>query len=195
MNAEELKRLIEKYYSGESTAEEEKTLRDYFTQNDVPDGYEAEKMIFSYYRKTANMVEPSIDFESRILAGIDASENTGVSWKFRKFLLPLLTAAAGILLLAGSYFFFVSRHASGDTFSDPDLAYAETLKILRDVSAQLNYGSQVLEPVGKINEVTKKSFKAINNSTRIVGKSLKNLDYLENAAEISHFPVEKNANK
>ncbi len=195
MNEEELKGLIEKYYSGESTEEEEKTLRDYFTQTSVPEGYETERLIFSYYKETAKMPEPSIDLESRILTRLDASENAAVSGKFRKFLLPLLTAAAGILLLAGSYFFFVSRHASGDTFSDPDLAYAETLKILRDVSAQLNYGSQVLEPVGKINEVTKKSFKTINNSTRIVEKSLKNLDYLENAAEISHFPVEKNANK
>ena len=47
MNEEELKRLIEKYYSGTSTDDEEKTLRAYFSENIAPAGYEAEKEIFS----------------------------------------------------------------------------------------------------------------------------------------------------
>ena len=65
------------------------------------------------------------------------------------------------------------------------------MKILRDVSSQLNIGAQVLEPVGKINEMKKKSLKTINKSTRIVEKNLKNLDYLQKAFEINHFPVDK----
>jgi hypothetical protein len=195
MNEEELKRLIERYYNAESTEQEEKTLRDYFTGNDIPAGYEAEKEIFSYYTGSEEVPEPSIDFEARILAGIDASEIVLGSKRIRRYLLPLLSAAAGLLILAGSYFFFVNRHDSGDTFSDPDIAYAETIKILRDVSAQMNHGAQVLEPIGKINEMTKKSFETINKSTRIVVKNLKNLDDLKNAIELNHAPVDKNLNK
>ncbi len=36
MNEEELKRLIEKYYNGESTEEEERSLRDYFARKRYP---------------------------------------------------------------------------------------------------------------------------------------------------------------
>jgi hypothetical protein len=82
-----------------------------------------------------------------------------------------------------------------DTFSDPEIAYAETIKILREVSVQLNYGAQVLEPIGKINEMTKKSFETINNSTRIVEKNLKNLDDLKMVTDINHASQDKNVHK
>jgi len=195
MNEEELKRLIDKYYNGKSTEEEESTLRDFFRKNNIPEGYEAEKLIFSYYTETAEVPEPSIDFEARILAGIDASEMKRGLGKMKKYLLPLLSAAAGLLILAGSYFFFFNRAETRDSFTDPEIAYAETIKILRDVSAQLNHGAQVLEPVGKMNEITRKSFESLNKSTRIVKKNLRNLDYLQRAIEISHVAADKNKNK
>ena len=70
-----------------------------------------------------------------------------------------------------------------DTFSDPKIAYAETMKILLNVSSQLNQGAKALEPVAKMNEMTAKSFKAINRSTNIVEKNLKSLDYLQKAVD------------
>jgi hypothetical protein len=176
MNEEELKRLIEKYYNGESTEEEESSLRNYFRKDNIPDGYEAEKLIFSYYTEAAEFSEPSIDFEARLMAGIDASEINGRSEKISRYLLPFKTD-------------------SRDTFTDPEMAYAETVKILRDVSSQLNHGAQVLEPVGKMNEITRKSFETINKPSRIVEKKLKSLDYIQKAISLSHINVEKNLNK
>ena len=195
MKEEELKRLIEKYYNGESTEEEESSLRDYFRKNNIPEGYEAEKVIFGYFDESTEVPEPSIDFEARILAGIDASESKRRSRTMKKYLLPILSAAAGLLIVGGSYFYFIVRAEPRDTFTDPEIAYAETIKILREVSSQMNRGTQVLEPVGKINKVTKKSFETINKSTRIVEKNLKNLELLNKAIEITHVPVEKNINK
>ena len=195
MNEEELKRLIEKYYNGESTEEEESSLRNYFRKDNIPDGYEAEKLIFSYYTEAAEFSEPSIDFEARLMAGIDASEINGRSGKISRYLLPFLSAAAGLLILVGSYFLFFNKTDSRDTFTDPEMAYAETVKILRDVSSQLNHGAQVLEPVGKMNEITRKSFETINKPSRIVEKKLKSLDYIQKAISLSHINVEKNLNK
>jgi hypothetical protein len=195
MKEEELKRLIEKYYNGICTEEEERSLRDFFRKNDVPKGYEAEKTIFGFYDESDTIPEPSIDFEARILAGIDASEKRRGTQNLKRYLIPLLSAAAGLLLLAGSYFFIINRPEPGDTFSDPAIAYAETLKILRDVSSRMNHGAQALEPVGKISEVTKKSFETINKSTRIVEKNLKSLNYLQKSNNIKLLPADKNTNK
>ena len=195
MNEEELKRLIEKYYNGNSTEEEEGILKDYFRRGNIPEGYEAEKLIFSYYTESSEIPEPSIDFEARIMAGIDTSGRNSSSQKMMRYLLPVLSAAAGLLILVGSYFFLVKKAETGDTFTDPQIAYAETIKILRNVSSQLNRGAQVLEPVAKINEISKKSFASVNESTGIVEKNLKNLDYLQKAFEITHFNVEKIINK
>jgi hypothetical protein len=196
MNAEELNRLLEKYYNGESTEEEERNLREYFNEKNVPKGYETEKEIFRYYMAAGEVPEPSIDFEARILAGIDdASDSNKGSQKTRKLILTYMSAAAGLLILAGSYFFFVHKAEPGDTFTDPEIAYAETIKVLMAVSSQLNHGAQALEPVSKINEMTIKSFEAFNKSTIIIEKNLKNLDYLQKAIEITDVSLGGKINK
>ena len=178
MNEEELSRLIEKYYNCKITEEEEEKLREFFRGSIIPKGYESEKIIFGYYNESADYIEPSVNFEERIIAGIDASVRKN---RFRSYLLPLMSAAAGLLILAGSYFFIVHKSESLDTFKDPKIAYAETIKILRDVSVKLNHGSQVLEPVGKMNEMTKKSIKTINKSARYVRQNMENLDIIQKA--------------
>jgi len=178
-------RLVGKYYNGDSTDEEESALRDFFKTGNVPAGYEAEKEIFSYYTDSEDIPEPSHDFEAQIMAAIDATERKK---SIRKLLMPVLSAAAGLLILGGSYFFFISRTETSDTFSDPDIAYAETMKILREVSLKLNRGTQVLEPIGKFDEMTRKSFKTINESTTTVEKSIKDIDWLQKAIEAPQLP-------
>ena len=183
MSVEELKRLIGKYYSGESTEEEERALRNYFIENSATPGYEAEKEIFSFLMEAGEVPEPSAGFEARIIKAVDSSSERAISSRFRKILVPLTGIAAGVLILAGSYFFFVNRIESEDTYTDPEIAYAETVKILLDVSSQINHGKQSLKPVGKINKMKVKSFASINKSAMLVEKNLKNLGYLRNSGE------------
>jgi len=59
----------------------------------------------------------------------------------------------------------------------------------------MNRGAQVLEPMGKINEIREKSFETINKSTRIVEKNLKNLVFLQKAVENTKVPDKKIVNK
>jgi hypothetical protein len=191
MIEEELKRLIEKYYSGMSTEEDEKALRTYFIENIAPPGYEAEKEIFSFYMKAIEVPEPSADFEAEIFRAIDSTDGRGRSTKVRRFLVPLLSAAASLLILAGSYLFFVHKATPEDTFTDPQLAYAETMKILMDVSTQINRGTRPLKHVGKINEMKIKSIASINKSALLVEKNLKSLGYLRNSAETKGNSIEK----
>jgi hypothetical protein len=175
MNREELNRLIAKYYNGDSTDEEELALRELFQSDDAPEGYDAEKAVFGYYGPTGGFPEPSFDFESRILAGVDASESEIKPQKLRKYILPYLSAAATILILVGSWFFFIHRSEPEDTFSDPVIAYSETIKILMDVSAKMNRGAMVLEPVRKIDEMASQSMNAVSKSTGKIGKNLQDL--------------------
>ena len=186
MNEEELNRLIEKYYNGESSEEDETILKTFFSNSTCPEGYEAEKEIFGYYMSGHEIPVPSAGFEARIMAGIDALEGKSRLKAVRKYLIPAFSTAAGLLLLEGTYFFFVHNNEPRDTFSDPKIAYDETMKILYDVSSRLNHGTETLKPVSKINEVKEKSFRTINKSTGIIEKNLKSLDYLRNAHELTN---------
>jgi hypothetical protein len=183
MSEKELKRLIEKYYNGTSTEEEEGILRAWFIENSTTPGYEAEKEIFSYLMEAGEVPEPSSGFEGRIIKTLDVAYETPGSSRFRRFLVPLISVAAGLFILAGSYFFFASRIESEDTYTDPEIAYAETMKILLDISSQINQGTKSLKPVGRINKMKVKSFESINKSAMVVEKNLKSLEYLRNSAE------------
>lgn len=190
MNDEELKRLIEKYYSGSSTEDDEKTLRAWFSENIASAGYDAEREIFSYFMKAGEIPEPSAGFEKGIIMAIDSSDEKGKYTKFRKILLPLFSAAAGLLILAGSYFFFMHSAEPKDTFTDPQIAYAETMKILMDVSSRINHGTRPLKPVGRINEMKVKSLGSINKSAVLVEKNLRSLGYLRNSLDTNNAPKE-----
>jgi hypothetical protein len=185
MKEEELKRLIEKYYSGMSTEEDEKALRTYFIENIAPPGFESEKEIFGFYSEAGEVPDPSADFETRIYKAIDTASGRERAAKVRKLIVPLISTAAGLLILAGSYFFFNSRTEPKDTFANPEIAYAETMKILMDVSSRMNHGTRSLKTVGRINEMKVKSLGTINKSAILVEKNLKSLGYLRNSTEIN----------
>jgi hypothetical protein len=179
MNAKKLESLLEKYYSGESTEEEERILRDYFNGDSILIGYEAERKIFGYFKTEKEIPEPTPGFEERIIAGVDTFGSKEKTLNFRRYLIPLIGAAASILIIAGSYLYLNRSGEMKDTFSDPQIAYLETRKILLDVSLKMNRATRELEPVGKINEMAGMGFSAINKSTKIIEKNLKGLDKVE----------------
>ena len=176
MNTEELNRLIEKFYSGQTTEDEENKLSELLKRDDLPAGYDSEKAIFGYFEREGEMAEPSFGFESRILSAIDDSESKESDQRLRKNILAYLSTAAAILLLVGSFFLFYHGSKSEDTFTDPEIAYNETMKVLLDVSARMNRGTRALEPVRKMDEITAQSFNTINKSAGKIGKNLIHLD-------------------
>ncbi|HLP71767.1 MAG TPA: hypothetical protein VK155_02620 [Bacteroidales bacterium] len=179
MKKEELEILLAKYYDGTISPHDEEVLRRYFTSDDVPDGYEAEKAIFSYFNSAAP--EPSSGFESRIIKGIEVSRKA----KMRRIIYYVSSAAASIVFIISAVFFLDSRNKPEDTFKDPQLAYAETLKILYSISTQLNRGMEALEPVSKINDFDIQGFEVFDRSMKTLRKEMKNLEPLNVAIQIA----------
>jgi hypothetical protein len=194
MKKQDLDQLLEKYYKGESTEQDESILSAFFNSNDVPDGYEAEKAIFGFYRSAADMPEPSSDFEKRIIESINETEKRIIFKKLSSTIFPLLSAAAAILILAGTWFFFIHQKDIKDTFTDPHVAYNETLKILYNVSNQLNLAERALEPVSEMTALPVKSLDPLSKSRKILGKSLEDLGSLHIEIENKNLPDKENNN-
>jgi hypothetical protein len=188
MKKEELDRLISRYYTGSTTKEDERELISFFSGNDIPDGYEAEKAIFRYLEDASEIPEPSPDLEARIIAGLDFSENQG---RVRRLLITLSGVAAAIIIMTGSWFLLTTSNKPADTFTDPQLAYEETLKILYDVSSRMNQGAAAMEPFTKINS-SLKSLQVISKSTETFQNSFRSLDHLQKAIEITQSPSNRN---
>lgn len=192
MNTEELNKLLDKYYEGLTSEEEEKFLMDFIRNYDAGEDFEAEKEIFLYYSGKLNIPEPSAGFEEKIIRSVHKEKilpETG-----RKLIISVISVAASVLIMIGSYFFFTGRKEPKDTFSDPEIAYNAAINVLYDVSIRMNQGMKTLEPLGKIVEIGNESFAAINRSRTVVEKEIKNLDLIRETIGITGFNLNSTEN-
>lgn len=157
-NLKQIKELLEKYYNGETTLEEERKLHWYFQTQDVPMDLRPDMELFRYHYKQARE-DASPEITDKLSKLID--ELGGKS----RFILPLRSIrfisgmAATILVMLALWIGFGRdfMHKKqlgrfGDTFDDPQLAYLETKKALLLVSEKLNSGTKELKHLNKYNQ-------------------------------------------
>jgi hypothetical protein len=195
MNTLEIYSLLEKYYDGRCSDDEEQILRKFFREAEIPPELQAEKEMFSYFDSALSVPKPSSDFEERIIRSVDIAENKSHVLNTRRYLFAAMSSAAALLLLIGSWFFFVRRTEPADTFRDPALAYNETIRILYNVSARLNTGISAMDPVRKAQSIAAKSIGTVGKSTGMINDNLKALDYFQKAMVIVSSPLEISAIK
>jgi|GEM_PF-663186 len=109
MNNEKAKQLIEKYLEGETSLGEERQLREYFQDENMPDGLKSFTESFDYFEEIRRQ-GPSENFDpfAKIRAEslkLDnqqiSKEGTDSAWSNRTLMWSLRVAASIILLLIG----------------------------------------------------------------------------------------------
>lgn len=196
MDIEVIKQLLEKYYEGSTSLSEETLLREFFSSKNVPEELRDEKEIFNFYRPALEIPEPSEDFEKRIISAIDSEVNDQNRILTRRRIALFSGIAAGLLILTATYFFLFNSSGLRDTYTDPEIAYSETIKILYNVSARMNNATMRLQPLGKLDEVTGKSLNLVGKQGKIVeeeinslsqiSRSLKSADKLKNEKQLNN---------
>ncbi|MFZ2338626.1 MAG: hypothetical protein WAW07_02760 [Bacteroidales bacterium] len=178
MKPAEIIQLLTKYYDGNSTIEEERLLKEYFGGTGVPEELLEEQEIFRCYGSISkkDVPEPSDDFEKRIFAAIDREEKRTAIPGRRRLYGILSGVAAALLIVAASYFFFERRPDIRDTYSDPEVAYAEAMKILYSVSSRMNEGTRALGQLTVLQEETGRTLDAVGKSTSLIEDNMKPLE-------------------
>jgi hypothetical protein len=176
MRSEDLKVLLEKYYEGETSLEEELSLRRFFEGDNIPEGFETEKEIFAHYSHVDKIPRPSDGFGRKIMDAVDRQISGNAPDRKKRMIFYISGVAAGIFLLAGIYFLFDRETGPADTYSDPEAAYAATIEILHNVSSRFNMANRSLRPLVKIHEAQALSLNALNRPANAFEKNLKNLE-------------------
>lgn len=195
MNTQEINRLLGKYYNGESSEEEEMILKRIFEEGNFPAEFEEDSEIFRYYSDSFSFPVASADLEKRIISAIGNDDVQTKGLVRKRLLYAVISAAAGILILFGSYFFLNRSIEPKDTYSDPQVAYAHAASILYDVSSKFSRGTRVLDPVIKFENATRKSIGTLAKSTGMIEDNLRNLDYFQKAMNIVSDPMNIGVNK
>lgn len=172
---EKIRALLDKFYRGETDLEEEKSLRDYFTSEDVAGEFMPDRELFLSFEKGGDSIRVPGDLNQKIIASIDRAEHQAVRTR-RISLFSMSGLAAGLLVVIAVYLFFIRtdqnpRVAASeltDTYDNPMDAYMEAKKTLAYVSAKLNEGTNDLNYVKDINKATGpiQSLSKINKGTK-----------------------------
>ena len=141
MNFKEIETLLDKFYSGDSTPEEERQLRDFFSREAVPPYLSEHASLFRYYNEARNEELQDPEFENRFLAVIEETPviklNSG-----RNQRIYITGIAAAVFLLAGLFFTFrddIMRRSLKNS-PETELAYHQAKDALAMLSANFNSG-------------------------------------------------------
>jgi hypothetical protein len=185
-----IEELLEKYYNGETSLEDERKLQWYFQTYDVPLHLRPDAELFrSNYKRSTE--EDAPELTEKLARLLDEQD------KKSRFLIPIRSlrwisgVAASIIILISLWIGFgrntFRNHTKfADTYNDPNIAYQETMKALLLVSQKLNAGTQELQQLKKYNQ-------SLNKLEPILsfGPSIQNLDKLSKFNEATELITKK----
>lgn len=170
MKIEEIEKLLDEFYEGNTTEKQEEALRYYFETQEVPEHLRNEKEFFLSFRQD-DCVEVPAGLEDKLNRMINEKEEEARRFfrrnKSQRNWRWVGGIAASLLLLFGIGY-GISNYQSNhmeqpqDTFSNPQDAYKVLQATLIEVSADLNSGiNQVKDSRREIKKIHKEIKKEI----------------------------------
>jgi hypothetical protein len=168
MTYSEIDQLLKNYLEGETSLEEEKILRDFFSRGDLPARYQPYAEMFRGFGAMAAVQLNDRRFDKEWSRKSKQKTDHSKSWSFFTHWYAV-TGIAATLLLAVLLFVPVKKlpvislfsHKIEDTFDDPRQAYAETVKALLMVSEKINTGTNQMKDLNKLDKGLKKADKML----------------------------------
>ena len=182
MNLLVLRQLLDKYYEGKSSSEEETQLIAMLRKPDLPEEFEADRNMFSLLKEDISIPEPDAGFENRIMSAIDKSQGRRQFLSQKRNIYSMISVAASLLIAVSSYF-FINANRPSDTFDDPVLAYNETMRVLYGVSQNLNIGSSTIEELA-VFDVARSNLRKLSIPQRVIANEMSSLKYVEKGFSI-----------
>ncbi len=158
-NNEYINNIIELYFNGESTIEQDKELFQYFSSDDIDPQFNEYKEIFCGICNLKNQkISIPDNLEDELNTIIDKKS------KNKFYLFSLSAAIASVAAIIIIVFTLTSGYDTPkDSFTDPSLAYNEMNKALELLSDSMKKG---------INDGKNTYYKIENKTNRIINKSI-----------------------
>ena len=158
MELTNIRELVEKYWSGDTTLEEEALLRQYLATEEVPADLKKEAALFRYYQAQTRFRNLDAQFEERITRRIQRKQSPHWCITYR----PIMRVAAAVVMIVVAAMLlkteWLDTHeetpplATEDTYEDPRLAYEQTKEALLLMSSLMNEGAQHMEKLETFSE-------------------------------------------
>ncbi len=134
MESAKIEKLLEKYYEAETSLQEEKILKEYFSGSEIPIHLQEHKDMFNY-------------FDNSLLE----TSNRSIKLTKKTIALRWLSIAAMLVFFISVYSLYQQNEAEKQ---EAQLAYMETQKALDLISSSLNKGTGAIAQLDNFNKGT-----------------------------------------
>ena len=159
MDSKQLEQLLEKYWSCETSLEEEQQLRDYFRGQTVPESQKDAAELFRFLDTEKNK-SLNENFESHVTKHLH-KRREGKVISMVTFA-NIVRIAAGILVVVVATYFIRQEVRKSypkelqDTYTDPQMAFEETKKALMMISGSFGKAKREAGKMKVFNDAEKK---------------------------------------
>ena len=164
MKTTEIKQLLQIYFSGESSLEDERRLEAYFQSGNVAEELTEYAEFFGGISELTSAVDDST-IEEDVMDFILENEHKEKTRYLGMWKMVTGIAAAIIIVLGGFLFYQQQQKPFNDTFENPEQAYAYAQQTLQFVSGKYSKGFAEFsnfEKLQKANEPLKKGIAPVN---------------------------------
>lgn len=187
MQPQELNQLIEKYYEGLTSLQEEKQLLEWLRTSPEGDAYADVLAQLEIMLQLNTDIKTDPGFDQQIIAALQVDQPTKRRWLQMSYRLTGIAATVLVFLAVWIGSELLKPTEVYGTINDPKLAFNETTRILDKVSGGLNKGlkpaqqsteklvkgleevEKAIEKSNQLNEVNKAS-QYLNSFTRVYVK-------------------------
>jgi len=168
--------LLQKYYDGITSLQEELDLIEHFSENEAPEEWKWAKEQLLGLRDISNEDIPiPDDLQQSILQHLEPMQKEHKVKRLNtRPIYSVVSVAASIVLIA-SALIFLNRQPDLGNINDTELAFSETKQALDLVSKYFNQGTEQLSNLNIFEEAVK----PLNNLKR-VDDTRKTMEYLKN---------------
>lgn len=151
MNSLTIEKILEKYFNGETSLSEERRLREFFRQEEIPAHLAELKEQFLLFDEESREELPG-NFDETLFNEINIRERSSRISK-RTYIYYISGVAATILILITIFVRFDPFTSStNNSINDPVIAFEEASKILYFVSDKFNQGANPLKKVTRFED-------------------------------------------
>ena len=164
MERDRIAALMEKYWQGETSLDEERALKDFFNGPHVPEEWQNQAVFFQYLEVQRQDGAPGDNEIIAMLKGMEPEEPK--RGKVIKLWLENAAKVAAVILIVVTAAVFIRQDYESkkqqldpvlaDTFEDPQKAFEETKKALMLVSQQFDKGKKHAQKLTIFDDATEK---------------------------------------
>jgi hypothetical protein len=145
--------ILDKYWEGQTTLQEEQELRSYFRSDRVSPEHEVYRPMFDYQTQ---MGAETLDFDpfEKIGSGEFSKPKSIKQWK--PFVKWAIAASIAAMFMLGSTLLLDKPDKNLGTYDDPQVAYQEARGALMMISNKMEVGRQKASHLAEIKKQAKK---------------------------------------